>query len=79
MSTVWLCPERYLDVGVAGLGRDKTRPSHVPPLRRALHLKGIVKTVKETPADPTHWSRPTTVEVMGVSPSSVGRIGSEAA
>lgn len=28
--TVWRWRERYLDGGVAGLGRDKTRPSRVP-------------------------------------------------
>jgi transposase len=31
-STVWRWQGRYLDEGVAGLKRDKTRPSRVPPL-----------------------------------------------
>ena len=30
--TVWRWQARYLDEGVAGLKRDKTRPSRVPPL-----------------------------------------------
>lgn len=30
--TVWRWQQRYLDEGVAGLKRDKTRPSRVPPL-----------------------------------------------
>ncbi len=30
--TVWRWHERYLDEGVPGLKRDKTRPSRVPPL-----------------------------------------------
>lgn len=32
--TVWRWQARYLDEGVAGLKRDKTRPSRVPPLPR---------------------------------------------
>jgi hypothetical protein len=37
--TVWRWHERYLDEGVAGLRRDKTRPSRVPPLPRETRLK----------------------------------------
>ena len=48
--TVWRWQERYLDEGVAGLKRDKTRPSRVPPLPRETRLKVIAKTVQETPA-----------------------------
>jgi hypothetical protein len=32
--TVWRWQERYLDEGLEGLQRDKTRPSRVPPLPR---------------------------------------------
>jgi hypothetical protein len=31
--TVWRWQQRYLDQGVAGLKRDQTRPSRVPPPR----------------------------------------------
>jgi len=54
---VWRWQERYLDEGVPGLKRDKTRPSRVPPLRREIRLKMITKTVRETPPNATHWSR----------------------
>jgi len=76
--TVWRWQERYLDEGVAGLGRDKTRPSRVPPLPRETRLKVIAKTVGEAPPDATHWSRSTMAEAVGISPSSVGRIWAEA-
>src|SRR5918996_1325079 len=33
--SVWRWQERYLEAGVAGLLRDKTRPSRVPPLSPA--------------------------------------------
>ena len=76
--TVWRWQERYLNEGVTGLGRDKTRPSRVPPLPRETRLKVIAKTVGEAPPDATHWSRSTMAEAVGISPSSVGRIWAEA-
>ena len=76
--TVWRWQERYLEEGVAGLRRDKTRPSRVPPLPRETRLRVIAKTVQETPPNATHWSRATMAEAVGISPSSVGRIWADA-
>ena len=76
--TVWRWQERYLAAGGAGLMRDKTRPSRVPPLPRATRLKVIARTVQQTPANANHWSRTSMDEAMGISPSSVGRIWAEA-
>ena len=76
--TVWRWQQRYLDEGVAGLKRDKTRPSRVPSLPMETRLKVIAKTVQETPPNATHWSRALMAEAMGISPSSVGRIWAEA-
>ena len=76
--TVWRWQERYLDEGVAGVKRDKTRPSRVPPLPRETRVKVITKTVRETPPNATHWSRSSMAEAVGISPSSVGRIWAEA-
>ena len=75
--TVWRWQERYLDEGVDGLRRDKTRPSRVPPLPRETRLKVITTTVQETPPNATHWSRAAMAKAMGISPSSVGRIWAE--
>ncbi len=76
--TVWRWQTRYLDEGIAGLKRDKTRPSRVPPLPMELRLKVIAKNVQETPPNATHWSRAMMAEAMGISPSSVGRIWADA-
>lgn len=76
--TVWRWQARYLDEGVAGLKRDKTRPSRVPPLPREVRLEVIAKTVQETPSNARHWSRSLMAEAVGISPSSVGRIWAEA-
>ena len=76
--TVWRWQQRYLDEGVAGLKRDKTRPSRVPPLPMETRLKVIARTVQETPPNATQWSRALMAEAMGISPSSVGRIWADA-
>jgi transposase len=76
--TVWRWQERYLDEGIAGLKRDKTRPSRLPPLPSKTRLKVITKTVQESPPNATHWSRSLMAEAIGISPSSVGRIWADA-
>lgn len=75
---VWRWQERYIDQGVDGLLRDKTRQSRKPPLAPETKLAVLTKTANETPANATHWSRATMAAAMGISPSSVGRIWAEA-
>jgi hypothetical protein len=76
---VWRWQERYIEEGIEGLLRDKTRPSRIPPLSDAVKLAVLTKTATEEPADATHWSRASMAEAIGISPSSVGRIWAEAA
>ena len=71
---VWRWQERYIEEGVDGLLRDKTRPSRVPPLSEDVKLAVLTKTASETPPDATHWSRASMAKAVGISPSSVGRI-----
>src|SRR5919108_5769904 len=71
---VWRWQERYIDAGVEGLVRDKTRPSRKPPLPDAVKLAVLTKTANATPVNATHWSRAAMAGEMGISPSSVGRI-----
>jgi transposase len=75
---VWRWQERYVEDGVDGLLRDKTRPSRKKPLSEKVKLKVLAKTASETPANATHWSRASMAAAMGISPSSVGRIWAEA-
>jgi len=72
--TVWRWQERYIEEGVDGITRDKTRPSRVKPLSAEIRLKVIAKTANEAPPCATHWSRATIAAEMNISPSSVGRI-----
>jgi hypothetical protein len=51
---VWRWQERYLDEGVPGLKRDKTRPSRVPALPKEVRLKLMAKTVQDASPNATH-------------------------
>ena len=75
---VWRWQDRYIEEGVIGLLRDKTRPSRVPPLSKDVKLEVLKKTASETPENATHWSRASMAKAVGISPSSVGRIWREA-
>jgi transposase len=75
---VWRWQERYVEEGVDGLLRDKTRPPGKKPLPVAVKRKVLAKTASATPPNATHWSRASMAAEMGISPSSVGRIWAEA-
>src|SRR5436190_17842264 len=53
---VWRWQERYVEEGVGGLLRDKTRPPGKRPLSAAVKRKVLIKTAGETPPNATHWS-----------------------
>jgi hypothetical protein len=59
---------------LAGIEKDAPRPGRIPAISK--HRKNAIvrKTLDETPANATHWSRMSMSVATGVSPSSVGRI-----
>jgi len=71
---VWRWQERYMDEGVPGLLRDKTRPSRIAPLSADKKLAIIEKTATEKPANATHWSARKMAKAVGVSHRSVQRV-----
>ena len=71
---VWRWQERYIDEGVPGLLRDKSRPSRIAPLSAEIKLAIIEKTATEKPANATHWSARKMAKAVGVSHRSVQRI-----
>jgi transposase len=75
---VWRWQDRYIDEGIDGLLRDKTRPPGREPLPQALKEKVLTKTATETPPEATHWSVRTMAAEMGISRTSVQRIWREA-
>jgi transposase len=75
---VWRWQERYMEDGIEGLKRDKTRPSRKPPLSPETKVAVLKKTTTETPAGATHWSARDLAKVVGLSHTSVQRIWAEA-
>jgi transposase len=75
---VWRWQERYVEEGVDGLLRDKTRPPGKKPLSAAVKRKVLAKTASETPPDATHWSVRSMATATGISHTSVQRIWAEA-
>jgi transposase len=75
---VWRWQDRYIDEGIEGLKRDKTRPPGRKPLSAAIKREVLTKTSRETPPDATHWSVRTMGKAAGISHTSVQRIWAEA-
>jgi transposase len=75
---VWRWQERYMDEGVEGLERDKTRPSRKPPLSAQTKLAVLKKTTTEKPVNATHWSAREMAMEVGLSHRSIQRIWAEA-
>lgn len=65
---------RYVEAGMDGLCRDKTRPPGKAPLAVEVVNRVLEKTVTETPPDATHWSLRTMARAVGIAPSSVQAI-----
>jgi transposase len=73
--SVWRWQERYVEAGVEGLLRDKTRPSRVAPLDQAKVAEVIRRTLEDPPpGEATHWSVRAMAGASGVSPAKVHQI-----
>jgi transposase len=73
-SVVWRWQERFMQAGVDGLLRDKTRPSRKPPLDRAVISRVIDLTASPPPGETTQWTGAAMATAVGISVSSVQRI-----
>jgi transposase len=70
-TCVWRWQERFMEQGVAGLLRDKTRPSRIPPLGAEIAERVIALTQQDPPGETTHWTAGTMAQAAGISVSSV--------
>src|SRR3954468_21668668 len=52
----WRGQERYMTEGVAGLLRDKPRPSRIPPLGAEVEQRVVARTLTDPPGETTHWT-----------------------
>ena len=73
-SVVWRWQDRFMQAGVDGLLRDKTRPSRKPPLDRALITRVVELTASDPPGEATHCTAAAMAKTTGISVSSVQRI-----
>jgi len=73
-SCVWRWQERFMEEGLEGLLRDKTRPSRIPPLGSDVTERVVALTLSDPPAEATHWTGAMMAEATGISVSSVQRI-----
>jgi transposase len=71
---VWRWQARYLEAGVDGLLRDKTRPSRIPRLAAEVVERVVARTLAPPPGEATHWTVRAMARDSGISPASVQRI-----
>lgn len=76
-TTVWRWQDFYLEAGVEGLIKGRSKPPGKKPIPAEIKLKVIEKTLKERPAAATHWSVRSMAEAVGISHTSVQRIWRE--
>ena len=72
--SVWRWQERFMQEGVDGLLRDKTRPPGKPRLPDEAVRRVLDLTLSEPPGETTHWTGRMMARASGVSLRSVQRI-----
>jgi transposase len=73
-TVIWRWQERFGAEGLAGLWRDKTRPSRIPPLGADVAERVVGLTLAGPPPAATHWTGAAMAEAVGISVSSVQRV-----
>ena len=73
-TVIWRWQERFRDDGAAGLWRDKTRRSRIPPLSPAVAERVVAMTLAGPPPAASHWTGAAMAKAAGISVSSVQRI-----
>ena len=73
-TCVWRWQERFMQNGVEGLLRDKTRPSRIAPLDDVVSERVVALTRTDPPGETTHWTGAMMAKAAGISVSSVQRI-----
>jgi transposase len=73
-TAVWRWQERFMQAGVNGLLRDKTRPSRIPPLAPEVIERVVALTLADPPGETTHWTAAAMAIASGINAGSVRRI-----
>jgi transposase len=72
--SVWRWQRRFMEAGIAGLLRDKTRKPGLPPLPPAVIDRVVELTLADPPGETTHWTGRAMAAATGISLRSVQRI-----
>jgi len=73
-TCVWRWQERFMQEGVEGLLRDKTRPSRISPLGPEVAERVVALSLTDPPGETTHWTADMMAQASGISASAVRRI-----
>ncbi|MGY3403910.1 transposase [Bradyrhizobium sp. GM5.1] len=73
-TCVWRWQQRFMEQGVDGLLRDKTRPSRIPGLGPEVAERVVALTLADPPTETTHWTADLMARASGISASAVRRI-----
>ena len=73
-TCVWRWQERFMEEGLEGLLRDKTRPSRIKALSSEATERVVALTLRDPPGETTHWTGALMAQAAGVSVSSIHRI-----
>jgi transposase len=74
-TSVWRWPQRFLDAGVEGLLKDKSKKPGKKPIADDIKRKVLETAVRQRPGHATHWSvRMLASAIGGISHTSVQRI-----
>ncbi len=73
-TCVWRWQERFMEEGVEGLLRDKTRPSRIPPLPPDVAERVVALTLTDPPVEATHWTASMMAAVVSISETAIRRI-----
>jgi transposase len=76
-TTVWRWQAYFVTAGVPGLVKGRSKPPGKKPLPEEIKLRVVEKTMKERPANATHWSVRSMAAATGISHTSVQRIWHE--
>jgi len=73
-TAVWRWQARFMEEGVEGLLRDKTRPPGTPRLPEDVADRVVALTLGDPPGETTHWTGRLMAKVAGLGLFSVQRI-----
>lgn len=76
-TSVWNWPKRFLEAGVEGLLKDKSKKPGKAPLATSVKARVVEMAATGRPANATHWSVRMLAKATGISNRSVQRILAE--